>query len=559
MLSVFLQLYAAIVFSLLVGAFFFARFWGERQQARDSLRKSESRLRQIIDLVPHFIFVKDETGKFEIVNKAIAEVFGTTVEDLTGRRDVEFVATEAEMEHFRDDDLEVIESGKTKFIPEEEITDSEGNIRFLQTTKVPFTFSDTEKPSLMGIAVDITESKRVAREREQLEEQLQQAQKMESIGTLAGGVAHDFNNILTVIRGHAQLGLMQTTEENPLWNDLVEIEAASERARNLTRQLLAFSRKQTIRPEIIQVNYLLKELLKMLMRLTGEEINLEFELDEKISPILADPGQIEQIIINLVVNAVDAIKDQPLALGRNITVSTSELLLDNDFVKSHPGSKPGWYLILETTDNGCGISKDIMAHIFDPFYTTKEVGKGTGLGLSTVYGIVKQNNANIYVESESGQGTTFKIYWPSIKDETVKAVKAKELVSAPGGDEVILLVEDEKPSRNLAKKILRQAGYTVYAAENGWDALEKAKSLQGSIDLVFTDVVMPLMGGKELSEHLRASYPHIKVLFTSGYLSDRVARDDDIFKEDRFIDKPYDVPAFLKKIRQLLDSSIITL
>ena len=400
--------------------------------------------------------------------------------------------------------------------------------------------------SNMTIFRDTTEFKK-------MEAQFYQAQKMEAIGTLAGGVAHDFNNILTVIRGHAQLGMIQTTEENPLWNDLVEIEAAGDRASKLTRQLLAFSRKQVIKPEMILINHLINDLGKMLKRLVGEDVNLKTDFDEKLSPILADPGQLEQIIVNLVVNAADATKDQILGFSRNITISVFEELLDNVFVESHAGSNLGWHLVLEISYNGCGIPQEVVEHIFEPFYTTKEIGKGTGLGLSTVYGIVKQNNASIYVESESNQGTTFKIYWPCAKKDAPKVIKPKELESVSGGNEVILLVEDEKSTRHLAQKILQQAGYTVIEAENGLDALEKAKDLQGTIDLVFSDVVMPVMGGKELSENLSSIYPQIKFLFTSGYLSDRVNRDDEIFNDEGFIDKPYDVPELLKKIRQLLD------
>ena len=401
--------------------------------------------------------------------------------------------------------------------------------------------------SSMTIFRDTTEFKK-------MEAHFFQAQKMESIGTLAGGVAHDFNNILTVIRGHAQLGMMKTTEENPLWDDLAEIETAGDRASKLTRQLLAFSRKQAINPEMIQVNSLLNDLKKMLKRLIGEDINLNTDLDKKLSPILADPGQLEQVIINLVVNAADAIKDRSFASGRNISISTSEVLLDNDFVLFHADSETGWHLLLEIADNGCGISKEVLEHVFEPFYTTKEVGKGTGLGLSTVYGIVKQNNASIYIESEPGQGTTFKIYWPSAKNYAPQIIKTEKPRLAHGGNEVIMLVEDEKSTRHLAQTILQHAGYTVIEAENGLDALEKAKDLQGTIDLVFTDVVMPVMGGKELSKKLSTIYPQIKFLFTSGYLGDRVNRDDEIFKNERFINKPYDVPVVLSNIRQLLDN-----
>ncbi len=387
-----------------------------------------------------------------------------------------------------------------------------------------------------------------------LKEQLQQSQKMEAIGTLAGGVAHDFNNILTVIQGHAQLAMLQTTSENPLWNDLVEIDKAGGRASKLTRQLLVFSRKQRINPEPLLINPLVKDLGKMLKRLIGEDITLKLELGEKLAPVFADPGQLEQVLINLVVNAADAVKGQPLAFGRKITVSTAQIFLDRDFLVSHADCSAGWYLLLEVSDNGCGIPTAVLEHVFEPFYTTKAVGKGTGLGLSTVYGIVKQNHAAIAVESEPDQGTTFKIYWPSSKDDRPQTIEKEKLEPAPGGSEVILLVEDEVSARNLGQQILQQAGYSVIAAENGRDALAKVKDYTGpAIDLLFTDVVMPLMGGLELCEKMTTIYPRIKVLFASGYPGDRVNRDNELFKRGRFIDKPYDVAVLLKKIRQIMD------
>ncbi len=400
--------------------------------------------------------------------------------------------------------------------------------------------------SSLNIFRDTTEFK-------EMEAQFHQSQKMEAIGTLAGGVAHDFNNILTVIQGHAQLGMMQTSDENPLWNDLVEIENAGDRAVKLTRQLLAFSRKQAINPEMIMINNTVNDLGKMLRRLIGEDLNLKLELGEKISPILADPGQLEQIIINLVVNAADAVKEQPPGTGRDITIATSEIFLDNDFIASHADSKIGWHLLLEIADNGCGIAKEVMAHIFEPFYTTKEIGKGTGLGLSTVYGIVKQNCAVIDIESEEGSGTTFKIFWPTTKSEATEIVNAETLEPVPGGSEVILLAEDDDATRTLARQVLQQAGYTVIEAENGRLALTKAEAFTGSIDLLFTDIVMPLMGGKELNEKLTTLHPRMEVLFTSGYLRDRVNREESIFKGNRFINKPYNVSEVLRKIRHLLD------
>ena len=509
----------------------------EQKLAEDQLKKSEEKYRLMMEAMRDPVYICSQDHRVEYMNPAMIR--------RTGRNATGELCFKA-IHGFNEKCPWCVDKSKTNGQYFESNTVSPKDNHSYLISHSPIVNSDGSTSNLT-IFRDITELK-------ETKDQLQQAQKMEAIGTLAGGVAHDFNNILTVIRGHAQLGMMQTTEENPLWNDLVEIEAAGDRASRLTRQLLAFSRKQAIKPEMILINHLINDLGKMLQRLVGEDVNLKTNLDEKLSPILADPSQFEQIIINLVVNAAAAIKDQPLIFGRNISISTSEVLLDNVFVESHAGSNLGWHLVLEISDNGCGIPKEVIEHIFEPFYTTKEVGQGTGLGLSTVYGIVKQNNAGIYVESESNQGTTFKVYWPCVKKDAPKVIKPEELESVSGGDEVILLVEDEKSIRYLARKILQKAGYTVIEAENGLDALEKAKELQGSLDLVFSDIVMPVMGGKELSEKLSTIYPQIIFLFTSGYLSDRVNRDDEIFNDERFIDKPYKISLLLNKIRQLLDS-----
>ncbi len=386
-----------------------------------------------------------------------------------------------------------------------------------------------------------------------IEKQLFQSQKMEAIGKLAGGVAHDFNNILTVIRGHAQLGMMEIDSENPLWNDFNEIEQAGSRAARLTRQLLAFSRKQVIKPETITINKFLNDFGKMLNRLIGEDITLTFKLGENIYPIRADVSQLEQIIINLVVNSTDAIQETQIT-NPEISISTTGIFVNNEPSRSESSIVPGNYVLIEVCDNGCGMSREITEHIFEPFYTTKEIGKGTGLGLSTVYGIIKQNHGEIEIESQPGFGTTFKIYWPCNKDLRPEEAIKNNLNEILKGDEVILLAEDEESTRKFADQLLQKAGYTVITAENGVEALHKAQSCTDNIDLLFTDIIMPKMGGKELSEKFTTLYPQAKIIFTTGYLGDRVDQDDINFKRHPIIDKPYEVRELLSVIRKSLDT-----
>ena len=391
-------------------------------------------------------------------------------------------------------------------------------------------------------------------ELKQVEAQLLQAQKMESIGTLAGGIAHDFNNILTAIYGYSEIAMANLEEGSTVWHDVQEIHKAGERAANLTRQLLAFSRKQVIIPKALKVSNLINDMQKMLSRLISEDIRLTTELDESVGAIYADPGQFEQVILNLVVNARDAVKKLSPEVEKIIQVSTSRVLLDDDYVTTHLGSSSGWHLQLRVEDNGCGMAKEVLNHIFEPFYTTKDEGGGTGMGLSTVYGIVKQNYGSVNVYSEPGQGTTFKIYWPLMAGEVAEA-KAHKLEPARGGGEVILLAEDSRPIREIAVRQLRKAGYTVIVAADGREALEKAEEYQGSIDLLFTDVVMPIMGGKELNEKIKALYPDITTLYSSGYIDNGVHQEILTLGKDHFINKPYNNQEVRLKIRHLLDEN----
>ncbi len=399
--------------------------------------------------------------------------------------------------------------------------------------------------SKLEIFRDITEFKK-------LEAQLLQSQKMESIGNLAGGIAHDFNNILTSIYGYSKMALENLDEGSDAWHDVQEILDSGEQAANLTKQLLAFSRSQKILPKAVSINSLLETMGKMLGRLIGEDIRLETSLDAQVGKIFADPGQLNQIIVNVVVNARDALRNHPEVDNKVIKLSTSEVFLGKDFSLRPEGSASAPHLLLEFSDNGCGMSKEVSGHIFEPFYTTKAVGKGTGMGLATVYGIVKQNNATIDVFSKLGSGTTFKIYWPIIDESSGddrEAGVSTELSS--GGSEVVLFAEDNDKIREVVSRKLRQKGYEVIVAVDGLAALEKAKNHNGSIDLLFTDVVMPVMGGKELSEKIKEIYPDVAILFASGYLDDSI--HNDILVRGDLINKPYRFSEIFSRMRQLLD------
>jgi PAS domain S-box-containing protein len=382
--------------------------------------------------------------------------------------------------------------------------------------------------------IDITESKR-------LEKQLIQSQKMEAIGTLAGGVAHDFNNILTTIIGNADLILMTVDKDESLRKGIEDIKIAGKRAAALTRQLLAFSRKQIIQPKVLDLNELLSGIEKMLVRLIGENIEILMIPESALWKIEIDPGQMEQVIMNLVVNAKDAMPN-----GGKLTIETSNMDLDENYFRDHGvENPPGPYVMMAVSDTGSGMDKEVQEHIFDPFYTTKEKGKGTGLGLSTIYGIVKQNNGFIWVYSEPGQGSTFKIYLPRVKGDTP--------VENLSGFETVLIVEDDDSLRKLMRTILKQKGYKILEAENGEDALRISEEHEGRIDLMITDVVMPKMSGKEVAERLQPLYPQMKVIYMSGYTDDAIVHHGVLAAGLNFLEKPFSSEGLARKVREVLD------
>jgi PAS domain S-box-containing protein len=382
----------------------------------------------------------------------------------------------------------------------------------------------------------------------QLEEQLSQSQKMEAVGRLAGGIAHDFNNLLMVIGGQTGRLLEQLPEDEPLRKNAEAIAAAADRAAGLTQQLLAFSRRQVLSPQVLSLNAVVRNVYGMLERVIGEDINCVMSLSEDIASVRADPGRIEQALLNLAVNARDAMPG-----GGTLSISTSVVEIDELYSRQHVGAKPGRYVMLAVSDSGCGMDPETRTRVFEPFFTTKEVGKGTGLGLSMVYGIVKQSGGYIWVYSELGLGTTFKIYLPAT-EAPPESLQPRVAASAPTGTETILLVEDEDGVRELLEEILTAQGYHVLAASRGVEALQISEFLEEEIQVLVTDVVMPHMSGHELAMRLRARRPGLRVLYLSGYTDEAIAHHGDIEVDADFLQKPFTRAALATKVRDVLAS-----
>ncbi len=384
-------------------------------------------------------------------------------------------------------------------------------------------------------------------ERKHLEAQIRQSQKMEAVGVLAGGVAHDFNNLLTIISGYSNLLLMSPIDESSR-GLIKEIHKAGERAAALTRQLLAFSRKQVLEPKVLDLNAVVTNLIKMLGRMIGEDMLLATALDPDLDPVKVDPGQIEQVIINLVVNARDAMPN-----GGELTIETANVELDKTCTQLRADVIPGRYVMVAVSDTGCGMTEEVKARIFEPFFTTKEPGQGTGLGLATVYGIVKQSGGNVYVYSEPGKGTTFKIYLPAVGESVPSGKSLHGLRTAALGNETILLVEDEEAVRGITRLALQTHGYNVLEASRGEEALRLCETHQGPIHLLLTDVVMPGLGGRQVAQQVAALKPGIRVLYLSGYTDDAVVRHGVLEAETAFLQKPFTPVSLAMKVREVLD------
>jgi two-component system, cell cycle sensor histidine kinase and response regulator CckA len=403
------------------------------------------------------------------------------------------------------------------------------------------TISEHAERVLEVIAEDITE-------RRILEDQFRQAQKMEAVGRLAGGVAHDFNNLLMVISGYAEILLEHTASNDVLYLKVAAIQQAADRATTLTRQLLAFSRKQLLELKVVDINAIVKEIERLLRPLIGENTELLTRLASGLGKTRADAGQIEQVIMNLVVNAKDAMPE-----GGKITIHTANVNADDSPRREYGHIQPGLYIMLSIADTGHGMDKETQARIFEPFFTTKEKGKGTGLGLSTVYGIVKQTGGYVFVQSELNRGTTFRIYFPRVPDGTDSIESPLVSRAGTGGSETVLLVEDDESLRQLVRETLEAKGYKVLEADNGEAALRIACAHPGSIDMLITDVVMPGMSGRELAKELGASHPQSRILFLSGYTEDTIVHHGVLPPGTVFLQKPFTLQSLASKVREVLE------
>ena len=527
----------------------------ERKRADRELQESKQLIETVVENVPLMIFLKEAQDlRFVVFNKAGEDLLGCDRKDLLGKSILNLFPPK-QAAQFMANDRAVLAGGVSLDIPEEPIRTAKRGERLLHTRMICIRGADGVTKYLLGISEDITERKQAEAEREKLEEQFRLSQKMEAIGSLAGGVAHDFNNLLSVILSYTGFAVQGLQAGDPLKNDLLEVKKAGERAAGLTRQLLAFGRKQVLQPVALSLNQSAAGVEKMLRRILGEDIELVQTLAPDLGLTLADPGQIEQVLMNLVVNARDAMPE-----GGKLTIETSNVEVDEDYTAAHVAMKPGSYVRLAVSDTGCGMDEQTQSRIFEPFFTTKERGKGTGLGLSTVYGIVKQSGGNIWVYSELGQGTTFKVYLP--RDLSATAATTLKPSTAPRlsrGTETVLVVEDEEALRKVALRTLGSAGYTVLTAGNGEEALLTSAKHVGDIHLLLTDVVMPRMSGRVLAQQLAAKRPTVKVLYMSGYTDDAIVNHGVLEAGTPFLAKPFTSTDLAQKVREVLDIGVTEL
>ena len=517
------------------------RYAIERNRSENSVRQWERRFEDLFENTKDILFTVDLEGNVTSVNKAAEEIMGWPRNEALQKNIKCLVApehtvlcnevmrrivSEEPLQHF---EIAMLRKDGRKVL-------LEANARLIR--------SNGKKDYVQGIARDVTE-------RRQLENMVRQSQKLEAIGRLSGGLAHDFNNLLCVINGHTELLTEALQPDDPAVRSVTQIRKAADSAAALTRQLLAFSRRQVFHPQIVDLNAIVTETERLLARLIDEHIEFYTALDPALGRVMVDPVQVEQVIINLVLNARDAMPQ-----GGKLTIETSNLDLEEDHQLKLSQIPSGKYVLLSLTDTGCGMNEETQNRIFEPFYTTKEMGKGTGLGLATVYGIVKQSGGYIWVYSEEGRGTTFKVYLPRVARPLTEARPSRHIEISKGA-ETILVVEDAEPLRALTKEFLAASGYTVLEAANGDEALRIAKSYAGTIDLLLTDVVMPRMSGKPLVEQMAEIRPHTRVLYMSGYPNDGIVQAGILANGVALLEKPFTRELLSKRVRQALDEAAL--
>jgi two-component system cell cycle sensor histidine kinase/response regulator CckA len=508
----------------------------ERRRAEEALRKSESVFRLLFEHNPMPTWVFDtETLRFIQVNAAAVQQYGYS-RDLFLNMTLMDICPPAEKEKYQ----EFLRRNSTDARHQGMWQHQSKDGRVFEVEVVSHVLEYAGSRVRLSVAQDISE-------RHQLEEQLRQAQKMEAIGRLAGGVAHDFNNLLMVIKGHTELLLSTLPPTDSVTRKIEQIDRSADRAASLTRQLLAFSRMQVLKPHAMNLNTVVDEICKLVPRLIGEDIELAVRLAPDLGTIRADASQMEQVIMNLAVNARDAMPD-----GGRLLIETSNVDLDRTYIASHPAMQPGRYVLLSVTDNGMGMDAETQAHIFEPFFTTKEKGKGTGLGLATVYGVVKQSGGFIWVYSEIGKGTAFKIYLPRFDQAVEPTGTGRILTEVPRGTETILVAEDEQDVREIAREFLESGGYTVIEARDAADALRLAKQHQGSVDLLLTDMIMPGMTGHELAGRLQQQNTGLRVIFMSGYSEHAASQLANSGANMRLLTKPFSRNVILRAVREML-------
>lgn len=547
----FLLMISAIVALLWAIMTSMSRVTQRARKSEEEMRQSRNMLAHVLNAVPQSVCWKDAEGLILGCNENFASMLRQpSPQAVAGKSEADFPEFCEHADAHRGDDLEVMRLNQPKRYVVESYTFSGGSSVWMETSRVPLVNEAGQVFGVLGVFDDVTDRKRSEEERALLQDQLLHAQKMESVGRLAGGVAHDFNNMLSVILGRSELLLDTLDASHPIRNELLEINLAAKRSADLTRQLLAFARKQVVKPQMLNLNETVSGMLKMLQRLIGEDIELVCLPRPELWHVMMDPSQVDQILVNLCVNARDAIDN----VGR-ISIEMENSEIDPEYCLAHAGYLPGQYVKLVVSDNGHGMERETLAHLFEPFFTTKRIGKGTGLGLATVYGIVKQNRGFIHCYSEADKGTTFSVYLPRHISETETVPALEVAPETPTlGQETVLLVEDEPAILRMAVSMLDSLGYRVLPALGPAEALRVAQEFDGPIHLLITDVVMPGMNGHDLVRELVAIRPDLKQLFMSGYTSDVIVHHGVLDEGVNFLQKPFSPHQLAAHVRAALSA-----